>query len=139
MKENRAGAQGSTARTSMQHNNLDGPADPASRQLDRVFAALSDPVRRSILERLDGHNLLVSEIAAVYAISVQAVSRHIHVLVDAGLVTQARTGRISRCSLQAGPIADAAVWINRYSKYWDAQFKTLSDHLLEIEQRRDKP
>jgi DNA-binding transcriptional ArsR family regulator len=110
--------------------------DSAPDQLDVVFAALSDPVRRSILERLDGHNLLVSELAAAYSISLQAVSRHIQVLVQAGLVTQARTGRISRCSLDAGPIADAAVWINRYSKYWDTQFKTLSDHLLEIEHNR---
>jgi DNA-binding transcriptional ArsR family regulator len=105
--------------------------------LDQIFAALSDPVRRSILERLDGNNLLVSELAAAYPISLQAVSRHIQVLVNAGLITQARSGRISRCSLTAGPIADAAVWINRYSKYWDAQFRTLADHLVEIERRRE--
>ena len=111
---------------------------PAPDQLDLVFAALSDPIRRSILERLDGDSLLVSEIAAAYAVSLQAVSRHIQVLVHAGLITQARTGRISRCSLEAGPIAEAAVWINRYSKYWDAQFQTLTDHLLAIEQRREK-
>ena len=110
--------------------------DAASARLDALFSALSDPVRRSILERLDGQDLLVSELAAAYAISLQAVSRHIQVLVQAGLVSQARTGRISRCSLEAGPIAEAAAWINRYSKYWDAQFRTLAEHLLEIETRR---
>ncbi len=110
--------------------------DPASSRLDALFAALSDPVRRSILERLDGHDLLVSELASAYDISLQAVSRHIQVLVHAGLVTQARTGRISRCSLEAAPIAEAATWINRYAKYWDAQFRTLAEHLLEIENRR---
>ncbi len=110
---------------------------PAPDQLDLVFAALSDPIRRSILERLDGDSLLVSEIAAAYAVSLQAVSRHIQVLVHAGLITQARTGRISRCSLEAGPIAEAAVWINRYSKYWNAQFQTLAEQLLAIEKRRD--
>ena len=115
---------------------VDGEGLPAADPLDLVFAALSDPIRRSILERLDGNSLLVSEIAAAYAVSLQAVSRHIQVLVHAGLITQARTGRISRCSLQAGPIADAAVWINRYSKYWDAQFQTLADQLLAIEQSR---
>jgi hypothetical protein len=47
-----------------------------------------------------------------------------------------RTGRISRCSLEAAPIAEAAAWINRYSKYWDAQFKVLTQHLLAIEHRR---
>jgi len=110
--------------------------DAASARLDALFAALSDPVRRSILERLDGHDLLVSELAAAYDISLQAVSRHIQVLVQAGLVNQARTGRISRCSLDAAPIADAAAWLNRYSKYWDAQFRTLADQLLDIEKRR---
>ncbi len=115
---------------------MDGEAAAAPDPLDLVFAALSDPIRRSILERLDGESLLVSEIAAAYAVTLQAVSRHIQVLVHAGLITQARTGRISRCSLEAGPIAEAAVWINRYSKYWDAQFQTLADQLLAIEDRR---
>jgi DNA-binding transcriptional ArsR family regulator len=117
---------------------LDGEVSPAPDPLDLVFAALSDPIRRSILERLDGESLLVSEIAAVYAVSLQAVSRHIQVLVHAGLITQARTGRISRCSLEAGPIGEAAVWINRYSKYWDAQFQTLAEQLMAIEQRNQK-
>jgi DNA-binding transcriptional ArsR family regulator len=95
-------------------------------RLDAVFAALSDPVRRAILMRLDGSDLLVSEIAAPFDISLQAVSRHIQVLVRAGLIEQHRTGRISRCSLVAGPIYGAAVWINRYSKYWQEQFGLLA-------------
>src|SRR5215510_10886945 len=105
--------------------------------LDEVFAALADPVRRSILMHLEGRELLVSEIARQFDISLQAVSRHIQVLVRAGLVTQERTGRISRCRLDAGPIYQAAVWVNRYSKYWQAQFDTLAAWLDEIE--RSKP
>jgi len=101
--------------------------------LDRVFFALSDPVRRAILERLGAEALLVSELAAPFDISLQAVSRHIQVLVRAGLVEQERTGRISRCSLVAGPIFAAAVWINRYSKYWQEQFDLLAAALAEIE------
>ena len=104
--------------------------------LNLVFAALSDPVRREILDRLDGQDLLVSEIAAHFAISLQAVSRHIQVLVRAGLVTQERTGRISRCRLDAGPIYGAAVWLNRYSKYWQAQFDLLAASLQEIEREK---
>ena len=104
--------------------------------LDRVFFALSDPVRRQILERLDGQSLLVSELAAPFAISLQAVSRHIQVLVRAGLVRQERTGRISRCSLDAGPAYAAAVWLNRYAKYWQRQFDLLAATLTEIEERR---
>lgn len=106
-----------------------GPEDA----LDAVFFALSDPVRRRILERLDGEALLVSELAAPFDISLQAVSRHIQVLVRAGLVSQARSGRISRCSLDAEPLADAALWLNRYAKYWQAQFETLAQHLERID------
>jgi DNA-binding transcriptional ArsR family regulator len=105
--------------------------------LDEVFFALSDPVRRAILDRLNDGSLLVSEIAEPFAISLQAVSRHIQVLVRAGLVSQARTGRISRCSLDAEPLADAAAWLNRYAKYWQAQFEALAHHLIQIE--KEKP
>lgn len=104
--------------------------------LDQVFFALADPVRRAILEKLDGQPLLVSELAAPFDISLQAVSRHIQVLVRAGLVAQERTGRISRCSLTIGPIYSAAVWINRYSKYWQEQFDTLAGALEGIEKRK---
>src|SRR5881227_2360931 len=101
-------------------------------RLNEVFSALADPVRRAILGQLDGHDLLVSEIAAAFTISLQAVSKHIQVLVRAGLVRQERTGRISRCRLDAGPIFEAALWLNRYSKYWQSQFDTLAvwfDHI----------
>jgi DNA-binding transcriptional ArsR family regulator len=112
--------------------------DSGDQLLDRVFFALSDPVRRAILERLDGRALLVSELAAPFRISLQAVSRHIQVLVRAGLIEQERTGRISRCSLVTGPVYAAAVWINRYSKYWQQQFDTLAVVLEDLEERDRK-
>ena len=112
------------------------PEDPREAVIDRVFFALSDPVRRAILERLDAAPLLVSELAAPFAISLQAVSRHIQVLVRAELIRQERTGRISRCSLEAGPVFAAAVWINRYSKYWQEQFDRLALALHDVEARR---
>lgn len=120
-------------------NLVDDPAASAATaesRLDALFFALSDPVRRKLLERLDGQALLVSELAAPFDISLQAVSRHIQVLVRAGLVTQERTGRISRCRLDAGPIYQAAVWVNHYSKYWQAQFDTLAAWLDEIDRRK---
>src|SRR6266581_331604 len=104
--------------------------------LDAVFFALSDPVRRAILARLGEQALLVSQLAEPFAISLQSVSRHIQVLVRAGLVRQERTGRISRCRLDAGPIFDAAVWLNRYSKYWQEQFNLLAVALEDIERKR---
>ena len=123
----------------------DGERTPeaAEARLDSLFFALSDPVRRKLLERLDGEALLVSELAAPFDISLQAVSRHIQVLVRAGLIEQERTGRISRCSLVTGPVYAAAVWINRYSKYWQQQFDMLAATLAEIDaerpRRRAKP
>jgi DNA-binding transcriptional ArsR family regulator len=101
--------------------------------LDSVFFALSDPVRRTILLRLGEEVLLVSELAAPFDISLQAVSRHIQVLVRAGLVRQERSGRVSRCSLDAAPILTAAIWLNRYSKYWQQQFDLLAASILEID------
>ena len=89
--------------------------------LDSVFSALSDPVRRTILERLSAGPLLVSELAEPFEISLQAISRHIQVLEDAGLVLKERTGRIRRCVLDAGPIHDVVTWLNRYSDHWQAQ------------------
>ncbi len=108
--------------------------DSRAERLNAVYFALCDPVRRAILERLDTGDFVVSEIAAPFDISLQAVSRHIQVLVRAGLVRQARSGRISRCSLDAAPIEDAAIWINRYAKYWQSQFDTLAKHLIRIEE-----
>src|SRR5262245_3816296 len=113
-------------------------ADAAEATLDDVFFALCDPIRRAILERLGEEALLVSEIAAPFEISLQAVSRHIQVLVRAGLVQQERTGRISRCSLDVGPIFSAAVWINRYSKYWQEQFGVLGMAIEDIVARQGK-
>ena len=119
-------------------SRLAGESDAAAQELrlDVVFAALSDPARRAILGRLDGKELLVSEIAAPFDMSLQAVSKHIQVLVRAGLVKQERSGRISRCRLDAGPIYDAAVWLNRYSKYWQDQFGTLAVYLDGIDRKK---
>ena len=109
-------------------------------RLDAVFFALSDPIRRAILARLGEQVLLVSQLAEPFAVSLQSVSRHIQVLVRAGLVQQERTGRISRCRLDVGPIYATAVWINRYSKYWQEQFGMLAAVLEEIdEQKRTAP
>ena len=100
--------------------------------MDRVFFALADATRRDILRRLRQEPL----IAEAYAISTQAVSRHIQVLVRAGLVRQERSGRISACSLDAGPLYEAAVWINDYSHYWQAQFDALKNWLEQDEVKR---
>jgi len=113
--------------------------NPHEELLDRVFFALSDPVRRAILKRLGERHLLVSELAAPFDISLQAVSRHVQVLVQAGLVQQERTGRIARCRLEVGAMFAAAVWINEYSRYWQAQFDALAGWLKTLDRGRPKP
>lgn len=107
--------------------------------LDAVFFALSDPIRRAILARLGEEALLVSQLAEPFDVSLQSVSRHIQVLVRAGLVQQERTGRISRCRLDVGPIYSAAIWINRYSKYWQEQFGMLAAALEKIDEQKKRP
>lgn len=112
--------------------------NPHEELLDRVFFALSDPVRRAILRRLGKRHLLVSELAAPFDISLQAVSRHVQALVKAGLVQQERTGRIARCSLELGPMFAAAVWINEYSQYWQSQFDALAGWVKALERGRGR-
>jgi DNA-binding transcriptional ArsR family regulator len=111
----------------------------ADELLDVVFFALSDPVRRAILARLGEQALLVSQLAEPFAVSFQSVSRNIQVLVRAGIVKQERTGRVSSCRLDVGPIYSAALWINRYSKYWQEQFGVLAAALEEIEEKKPRP
>jgi len=113
-------------------------AEQAEEVLDRVFFALSDPVRRAILRRLDESPALVSEIAEPFDMSLQAVSRHIQVLVRAGLVAQERTGRIARCNLDAAPLYGAAVWLNRYTKYWQQSFDTLTEIVKSLPPRKTR-
>ena len=121
-----------TART---HRLADHIAKTEIDTLNRVFSAIADPVRREILTMLEDGDQLVSELARPFDISLQAVSRHIQVLVRAGLISQERTGRISRCRLDSGPLYSAAVWLNRYSKYWQTQFDTLAAWLSELDAR----
>jgi len=113
--------------------------NPESNTLNLVFAALADPVRREILMMLDEKEMLVGEVAREFEISMQAISKHIQVLVRAGLVTQERSGRINRCRLDAEPIGIAAQWINHYAKYWQHQFDTLVAFLPELDNKDQEP
>ncbi len=114
-------------------------AEERDEALNGVFFALSDPVRRAILARLNEAPGLVSELAEPFDMSLQAVSRHIQVLVRAGLVVQERTGRIARCNLDAAPLYGAAVWLNRYTKYWQRSFDTLTEMVQALPPENPSP
>src|ERR1700693_609700 len=105
--------------------------------LDSTFAALSDVTRRGILARLVQGETSVSELAAPYKMSLPAVSKHLRVLEDAGLVTRHKDGRVHRCRLLAEPMKDAAEWIERYRQFWEHQFDALADY-LEQESRKEE-
>src|SRR3989441_3593469 len=89
--------------------------------LDATFAALADPTRRAILARLAGREASVSELARPFAISLPGVHKHLRVLERAGLVAHAKHGRLRRCRLVARPMREAARWIERYRRHWEAQ------------------
>ena len=98
--------------------------------LDSTFAALSDATRRGILARLARQGeTSVSELAAPYKMSLPAVSKHLRVLEQAGLVARQKDGRVHRCRLRAEPMKDAAAWIEHYRQFWETQLDTLAHYL----------
>jgi DNA-binding transcriptional ArsR family regulator len=102
-----------------------------SHNLDRVFHALSDPTRREILNMLTRQQYTIGELADPFRMSLAAVSKHIKVLEDAGLLTRARDGRIHRCTMNAAPLKEAQNVINFYQNFWENQFRQLDRFLQE--------
>jgi DNA-binding transcriptional ArsR family regulator len=103
-----------------------------SRTLDKTFSALSDPTRRAILARLAEGEASVSELAAPFAMSLPAISKHLRVLEHAGLVERTKDGRVHRLRLVAQPLHDAAAWIAHYQHFWEQQLEALADYLRDI-------
>ena len=101
--------------------------------LDSTFAALSDPTRREILGALTGGETSVGQLAAPFEVSFQAISKHIGVLADAGLVVREKRGRIQWCRLAAAPLRPAVEWLGTYREFWEEQFDAL-DAFLQSEE-----
>ena len=107
-----------------------------SDQLDITFAALADPTRRAILARLADGEATVNELAEPFAISVQAISKHLKVLERAGLITRGRDAQLRPSRLQAGPMKEAVDWLATYRQFYEGKLDRLEDHLRSI-QRKD--
>jgi len=105
------------------------PAD----SLSTIFAALADPTRRAILERLAEGEATVNELAEPFDISLPAISRHLKVLEQAGLITRSRTAQWRPCRLEVAPLEDAADWISTHRKTWDGRFDRLDDYLRSLQ------
>jgi DNA-binding transcriptional ArsR family regulator len=101
----------------------------SSESLDAVFSALSDSTRRAILERLVRGEASVSELAEPFKMSLPAVSKHLRILENVGLIAREKEGRINYVHLVAAPMKDAAQWLDHYRKFWDAQLDGLADYL----------
>jgi DNA-binding transcriptional ArsR family regulator len=110
-----------------------------SEQLDTVFAALADPTRRAILTRLARGEASGTELAQPFPISVPAISKHLRVLEQADLIRRRKEGRTHRFRLAAGPMREAAVWLDHYRQLWEEQFDSLDSYLQATEEEEHDP
>lgn len=104
--------------------------------IDRVFAALADPVRRHVIERLARGEAVVSELAAPFAMSLPGFMKHLHVLEQAGLIECDKRGRSRYCRLSPCGLRYAASWFDQYRHFWEGQFDKLEAFLKEAEEKQ---
>jgi DNA-binding transcriptional ArsR family regulator len=107
-------------------------------RLDATFSALSDPTRRAILGMLMRGERTIGQLASRFEMSLPAVSKHVRVLERAGLTRVRREGRVRRCTLQPTPMREAADWIARYERYWEAGLDRLEAYLEEQEREENE-
>jgi DNA-binding transcriptional ArsR family regulator len=98
-------------------------------ELSRTFAALADPTRRAILGRLAHGEATVGELAEPFPITVQAVSQHLKVLEQAGLITRGRTAQLRPSRLAGAPLGEAVAWLEQYRRFWEAGFDRMEARL----------
>jgi DNA-binding transcriptional ArsR family regulator len=101
--------------------------------LDRVFSALADPTRRAIVARLADGRASVGQLAAPFEVSLPAISKHLRILENVGLVARERYGRVHELRLVARPMREAAEWIERYRSFWESRLDALEEHLKRTE------
>ena len=105
----------------------------ATDQLSRVFGALADPTRRAILNRLTQGEATVAELAAPFRVSQPAISRHLKVLEDAGLISRSRRATARLSHLEAEPLRDVTTWLARYQRFWDESHERLDELLAALQ------
>lgn len=101
--------------------------------LSATFAALADPTRRAMLARLAIGEASVNELAAPFAMSLPAVSKHIKVLEKAGLITKGRDAQWRPCRIDGAQLKDAMDWIGQYKQFWEERLDRLDAHLLTLQ------
>ena len=103
--------------------------------LSLTFAALADPTRRAILERLMEGEASVTELAEPFDMSLPAVSKHLKVLERAGLISRGRDAQWRPCQLNAGPLREVADWVEHYRKFWKESFDRLDEYLQQLQKK----
>ena|SRR5215470_878863 len=109
-------------------------------RLNETFAALADPTRRAILARLATGETSVMDLAKPFAMSQPAISRHLRVLERAGLISRGRDGQRRPCRIEAKPLEEANVWLEKYRQFWEGNFQRLDALLdeLRVEEKKWK-
>ena len=107
-------------------------------RLSTTFAALADPTRRAILARLAAGEASVTELGKPFEMSLPAISKHLKVLERAGLIARGRDAQWRPCRLAAGPLKDAAEWLEEYRRFWEESFDRLDDYLRELQKKEKK-
>ncbi len=107
--------------------------------LNSTFAALADPTRRAILERLSFGGSSVTDLAEPFDVSLPAISKQLRVLERAGLLTQEKDGRVRRCHLEAQPMKEAVDWMAQYQRFWEGQLNSLARYLEDTASDQDGP
>ncbi len=106
---------------------------PTADKLDAAFAALADPTRRAILARLAQGERTVNELARPFDMTLPAISKHLRVLEDAGLLSRGKEGRKRPCRIQARPLKDVADWLEHYRRLWDERLDRLDAYLRDVQ------
>src|SRR5437868_11865601 len=110
--------------------------EPRSRHLDHVFRALAHPARRAILRRIAREEQSITELAAPFDMSLEAVSKHVQVLERARLLRRTRSGRAQRCTFRPAPLRSAAKILVELTKMWERRLDALEGLLAETEEKR---
>ena len=105
--------------------------------LSAAFAALADPTRRAIIARLSKGEASVNELAAPFAMSLPAVSKHLKALEASGLISRGREAQWRPAKLEPKGMKAVADWVDQYRRFWDASFNRLDAYLQEIQQGGD--
>ncbi len=109
-----------------------------TQRLDNTFAALADPTRRAIVDRLSGGPISVTELAKPFSMSLPAIHKHIGVLEDAGLIASEKVGRVRTCRIKADSMQAAAKWLEHYSRFWDSKLDDFEKFLSQQKKEKNK-